>query len=111
MNYEWQMDLSPRNGTAATLLPPAPVEETAWDILLALHSDERCELTLDKLGSIVSVSFPVLTHWLSQLEKRQLITGSKHGAGQLRAVMTSAGRDLLNRYLSAVTGLQVGARH
>ncbi|HYC95137.1 MAG TPA: hypothetical protein VEB39_05500 [Sphingomicrobium sp.] len=112
MNYEWQMDLCPRSGNAAMLLPPAPVEETAWDILLALHSDERCELSLDKLGSIVSVSFPVLTHWLSQLEKRQLITGSKHGAGQeLRAVMTSAGRELLNRYLSAVTGLQAGARH
>ena len=112
MNYEWQMDLSPCSGTAATLLPPAPVEETAWDILLALHSDERCELALDKLCSIVSVPLRVLTHWLSQLEKRKLITGAKHGAAQeLRAVMTPAGRELLNRYLSAVTSLQAGAHN
>lgn len=110
MNYEWQMDLSPRTGMAATLLPPAPAEETAWDILLALHSDERCELSLDKLGSIISVPLPVLTHWLAQLEQRQLIAGAKHGAAQeLRAVMTPTGRELLNRYLSAVTSLQVGA--
>lgn len=112
MNYERQMDLSPRSGTAATLLPPAPAEETAWDILLALHSDERCELSLDKLGSIVSVPRRVLTHWLALLEERQLIAGAKHGAAQeLRAVMTPAGRELLNRYLSAVTSLQVGDHH
>lgn len=112
MNYERQMDLSPRSRTAATLLPPAPAEETAWDILLALHSDERCDLSLDKLASIVSAPLPVLTHWLALLEQRQLITGAKHGAAQeLRAVLTPAGRELLNRYLSDVSSLQVGAHH
>ena len=112
MNYDWKMDLRPRCRPAATLLPPALVEETAWDILLALHSDERCDLSLDKLASIVSAPLPVLTHWLALLEQRQLITGAKHGAAQeLRAVMTPAGRELLNRYLSAVTSLQAGAHN
>lgn len=112
MNYEWQMDLSPRRRTAATLLPPALAEETAWDILLALHSDERCELSLDKLASIVSVPLPVLNRWLALLEQRQLITGATHGVAQeIRAMLTAAGRELLDRYLSAASSLQVGAHH
>jgi DNA-binding MarR family transcriptional regulator len=91
------------------VLPPAPAEEVAWDILLALHSDKRCELSLDKLGSIVSVPLPVLTHWLARLERRQLVAGAQHGSGQeLWAVLTPAGRELLNCYLSAMSSLQVG---
>ena len=112
MNYDWKMDLRPRSRTAATSLPPALVEETAWDILLALHSDERCELGLDKLGSVVSVPLPVLNQWLALLEQRQLISGAKHEFEQeMRAVLTPAGRELLDRYLSAASGLQVGAHH
>ena len=109
MNYDWKMDLRPRRRTAATLLPPALFEETAWDILLALHSDERCELSLDKLASIVSAPKPVLNHRLALLEERRLITGTKHGlAREVRAILTAAGRELLDRYLSAASCLQVG---
>ena len=112
MNYEWKMDLRPRSRTAATLLPPALLEETAWDILLALHSDERCELSLDKLASIVSAPQPVLNHWLALLEQRQLITGARHGVAQeIQAVLTSVGRELLDRYLSVTSDLQIGAHH
>ena len=112
MNYEWQIDLSPRSRTAAALLPPALIEETAWDILLALHSGDGSKLSLDKLGSVVSVPRPVLNKWLALLEERRLITGEMHGVEQeLRAVLTSAGRELLDCYLSVTSGLQIGARH
>lgn len=109
MNYNSKVDLRPGRRTAATLLPPALIEETAWDILLALHSDERCELSLDKLASIVSAPPPALHHRLALLEERRLITGTKYGGVQeIRAILTAAGRELLDRYLSAASSLQVG---
>jgi DNA-binding MarR family transcriptional regulator len=112
MNYEWQIDLSARSRTAAATLPPPLIEETAWDILLALHSDDGSNLSLDKLASIVSVPQPVLNQWLGLLEERQLITGANDGvAQQLRAVLTPAGRELLDRYLSVTSDLQIGAHH
>src|SRR4051794_12624812 len=49
MSCEWQKDLQMRAPLAAAFLPPAMVEETGWDILLALYSDRRSELSLDKL--------------------------------------------------------------
>ena len=110
MNYDWQMDLRPCSRTAAAFLPPALVDETAWDILLALHSDEGCKHSLDKLASLVSVSQPVLDQWLALLEQRQLITAAQVGVAQeLRAVLTPAGRELLDRYLSVTSDLQIGA--
>jgi DNA-binding MarR family transcriptional regulator len=110
MSYDWQMDLRPRTRTAATFLPPAIVEETAWDILLALHADADCELPLERLARIVSVSQPVLSQWLARLEERRLIAGITKGFPQeLRAVLTSTGRELLERYLSAASDLQLGA--
>jgi DNA-binding MarR family transcriptional regulator len=112
MSHEWSKDLQLPGPTAATFLPPATVEETAWDILLALHSDRRGELGLAKLARLVSVSQPIVDRWLALLEQRNLITGAMHGpADELRAVLTSAGRDLLDRYWSATSGLQVGAHH
>ena len=111
MNYDWKIDLRSRGRTAAASLPPPLIEETAWDILLALHSDADCELSLDKLASLVSVPQLVLNQWLALLEDRQLITGKKHGfARELRGVLTHAGRDLLDRYLSVTSDLQSGAR-
>ena len=98
--------------SAAAFLPPPTVEETAWDILLALHSDQGCELKLDKLAHLASVSLPVLHRWLELLEQRRLVTGVRHGfSGELRAVLTPAGRELLDRYLSAAADLQVGAHN
>lgn len=112
MNYDWQMDLRPRHRTAAALLPPATVEETGWDILLALHSDPRCELSLKKLGAMVSVPLRTLNEWLAALEERQLISGvTNEVTRELRAVLTGNARALLDRFLSAANDLQVGARH
>ena len=112
MNYDWQMDLRPNSGTAATVLPPAMVEETGWDILLALRSDQRCGLSLGKLGAVISVPQPALIGWLAGLEQRQLITGNTDSlTGEVRAVLTLAGRELLDKYLSATSDLQVGAHH
>ena len=111
MNYHWTIDLRPRSRAATATLPPALIEEVAWDILLALHADEGCKLSLDKLASLVSVPQLVLNQWLALLEDRQLITGEKHGfAQELRGVLTHAGRDLLDRYLSVTSDLQSGAR-
>ena len=110
MNYDWQTELRLHSRTAAASLPPALIEETAWDILLALHSDEGCKLSLDKLASVVSAPRPVLNQWLALLEQRQLITGAKHGfAQEMRAVLTPAGRKLLDRYLCVTSDLQIGS--
>ena len=94
-----------------TSLPPATVEETAWDILLALHSDRRCELGLDKLATS-GQRVPAGLRSLAGAARTagSLITWAMHGAhDELRAVLTSAGRELLDRYWSATSGLQVGA--
>lgn len=112
MNCVWLKDLQSGDRTAATFLPPAMAGETGWDILLALHSDQRCELTLEKLAALISVSKLVLTEWLAMLEKRRLITGATHGSTQeLVAVLTAQGRELLDRYLTATSELQAGAHH
>jgi len=112
MYYDGHKDPRPGKAIAAMFLPPATVEETAWDILLALHSDRRCGLRFAKLARLVSVSEPVLDRWLSVLQDRQLITGAHHRfSSELRPVLTCAGRKLLDRYLSATGDLQVGARH
>jgi DNA-binding MarR family transcriptional regulator len=97
-----------RGPSAAAALPPELVEETGWDILLALHSDKRCELSLDKLAALISVSQAVMSRWLPGLEQRRLITGATDSlTGELRAVLTSVGRELLERYLTAASDLQV----
>ena len=96
----------------ATFMPPPTVEETAWDILLALHSDQGCELKLDKLARLVSVAPSALYRWLELLERRQLVASARHGfSGDLRAVLSPAGRELLDRYLSAAADLQAGAHN
>ena len=108
MSCDWRRDLQTPRPSAATSLPPALVDETCWDILLALHSDRRCELGLDKLASLVSASQEVMSRWLAALEEQQLITGDKNAiTGELRATLTTAGRELLDRFLSATSDLQV----
>ena len=95
---------------AAASLPPALVEETGWDILLALYAEQRSTLGLVKLASLVSASEVVMRRWLSALEERRLITGEKGSVGSdFRAVLTPTGRELLDRYLSATNDLQVSA--
>jgi hypothetical protein len=112
MTRDWQKNLQMRRPTAAASLPPALVEETGWDILLALHADHRCALGLGKLASVVSASEAVMRRWLSALEQRRLVTGANGSpTGDVRAVLTPVGRELLDRYLSATSDLQVGAHH
>ena len=98
--------------SAATFMPPPTVEETAWDILLALHSDQGCELRLDKLARLASVPPSALYRWLELLERRRLVAGSRQTVSrELCAVLTPAGRELLDRYLAAAADLQIGAHH
>ena len=100
-------DLDIRTPLAATFLPPAMLEETGWDILLALHSGPRVGLILEKLASLVSVHRIVVDQWLSWLEDRRLVGGARDQlTGELRAVLTPSGRELLDRYLSAAMALQ-----
>jgi hypothetical protein len=112
MSCDRQKDVQVLRPSAAASLPPALVEETGWDILLALHSDRGCDLSLAKLASLVSASEMVMGRWLAALENRRLIAGVTDSvSGQVRALLTSAGRELLDRYLSATTDLQVSAHH
>ena len=112
MSNDRQQKLQIRGQAPTAILPPAMIEESAWDILLALYSDRRCDLSLAKLASLVSVTPTGLNRWLATLEDRKFITGAKHGfTGELRAVLTLSGRQLLDRYLSASSDLQVGTTH
>ena len=112
MNHIWYKNLLPSDRAAAVFLPPATVDETGWDILLALHSDERGDLGLEKLSIVVSVPQRVLHEWLALLEERELIIGARVGSDEeLRAVLTPGGRGLLDSYLSAASSLQVAAHH
>ncbi len=110
MIYDWQTSLRASACKAARIVPPATIEETAWDVLLALHSDRRCELSLRKLASLASVPDVALNGWLATLEERGLISGARHAStGDLLAALTHKGRELLDRYFSATDDLQVGA--
>ena len=110
MIYDWQTSLRASDYSAVRILPPATIEETGWDILLALHADRHCRLGLQKLASMVSVPDATIDGWLGALEKRKLITGVRHpSTDELLAVLTEAGRALLDRYFSATKDLQAVA--
>jgi DNA-binding MarR family transcriptional regulator len=110
MMHDWQTSLQASEHYAAWILPPATVEETGWDILLALHSDRNCRLSLEKLASMASVPLGIIERWLGALEERKLIIGARHPAtDEVRAVLTDLGRGQLDRYFSATEGLQAGA--
>jgi DNA-binding MarR family transcriptional regulator len=110
MMYDWQSSLRASEYQAVRILPPAAVEETGWDILLALHSDRHRRLGLQKLASVASVPLSTVERWLGALEERRLITGARHpSTDELLAVLTETGRELLDRYFSATEDLQSGA--
>ena len=112
MQYDWQTNLRPNGNLSAAILPAATIEATAWDILLALHRDRYAKLGLARLACLVSVPQATLIQWLGLLEGRQLITGADIGPNhELGAVLTAAGRELLDRYLSATASLQISAHH
>lgn len=112
MNREWQRTMESNRPTAAASLPPAMVEETGWDILLALHSHDVSEPSLEKLAALVSVPPKVMHRWLMRLEERHLIAAAKRDpTGELSAVLTPAGREMLDSYFSAAKGLHFGTHH
>ena len=112
MNYQWDMDLKSVSRAGASSMPPASVEESAWDILLALHADVRCELSLEKLGRVTSITSQALTEKLANLEASRLVTGVRNEVTtEIRALLTPAARRLIDQYLSAANDLQVGAGH
>ena len=109
MTHVWQADLSSTDLSAVTF-PPLIVEEAGWDILLALHSDRQSDLSLQKLASLVSASQAVMDRWLATLEQRGLLIAAEHRCtGEILAVLTRKGRELLDQYFSATSELQIGA--
>jgi len=105
MNRGWQKDSTIRSLAVTATLPPAMVEETAWDILLAIYPNNG--LSLEKLAPVASVNPIVIGGWLDWLEGRALITGTRDGlTGEVRAALTPGGRELLDRYLSASIDLE-----
>ena len=105
MNRDWQKGPTIRSLAVTATLPPAMVEETAWDILLAIYPNDG--LSVEKLAPVASANPIVIGRWLSWLEDRELITGIQDGlTGEVRAVLTSGGRELLNRYLTASIDLE-----
>lgn len=112
MTYDWQTNSTFGEGVAMSSLPPATIEETGWDILLALHSNREPEVNLRKLTSMVSAPEAAMTRWLPTLERRELISGSQRpGTGEIFAALTARGREMLDRYFSATAQLQFGAAH
>lgn len=112
MTYDWQTQLRPSDQIAVASVPPVTIEETAWDILLALHSDRHCDLTLQKLASVVSIPEAAMNRWLPKLEQCELITAAEHrSTGEILAVLTRRGRELLDRYFSAAGDLRVAPHH
>lgn len=112
MTYDWQTNPKLSDSVAMASLPPATIEETGWDILLALHSHRERQVNLQKLTSMVSAPEAAMTRWLPALERRELITGSQNrDTGEIFAALTGKAREMLDRYFSATAHLQVGAAH
>lgn len=112
MTYDWPKSVQLRKCDAALFMPPAMIDETNWDILLSLHHDPRCELTLAKLASLASVTQADLGQHLAALEREWLVTGVTYRAtGELRAMLTAQGRAAIDRYLTATSDLQGTTHH
>lgn len=106
MNCDWRREVRLECFDHAEYLPPAMFGEAAWDCLLALHADSRRELSLDRLARLASLSLQSLQRCLVALEREQMVSGELLGNGEVRAVLTADGRDLLELYLAATHGLQ-----
>jgi hypothetical protein len=111
MDREWKSDLQIHNGAAASL-PPAMIGESGWDVLLALSAEEQSGLSLEKLAPLVSVPREALEQWLDWLEDRQLVASGRYNLTRhFGAVITRAGRELVENYLLATSSLQRRVRH
>ena len=110
MKCDWQKEVHMECFTHAEFVPPVMFGEAAWDCLLALHADEHNDLGLDQLTRLISVPPSVLQRCLIELERQRLVTGVLlEKNGEVRAVLTRGGHDLLERYISATSALQ--SRH
>jgi hypothetical protein len=106
MDRERKSDLRISDRAAATL-PPAMIGETGWDVLLALSAEGRSGLTSEKMASMASVPETALSEWLGWLEDRDLVASGRHRhTKQFGAVITPAGRELVENYLLAASSLQ-----
>ena len=106
MTYARNAHLESLTRRATEVVPPPSIDEAAWDILLALHGDKGCALSLSKLGYIVSVSAEILNLRLARFEELELIRGVLNEVTcDLRAILTPTGRTLLDRYLSTTNEL------
>jgi len=111
MNRFTQKDLE-ISGSAAALLPPALIDETGWDVLLALHSDRGGQLGLEKLAAIASIHRMKLGYWLDWLESHHFVAAANDKySGELRAILTGEGRNMIDDYLSAIGKLSFSASH
>ncbi len=106
MNCDWRKDVRLECFNRAEFVPPAMFGEVAWDCLLALYAEESRSLSLDQLAGLISVPAGSLQRSLAELESRHLVTGEFLGNGQVRALLTRGGRDVLETYLAATTNLQ-----
>ena len=112
MTYAWQIEVRHHRDDSGAALPPAMVSESAWDILLALHCDHNGGLNVEKVGGMASVSLEILNQWLATLEASELIIAlADRVTREVRVMLTSRGRALLNGYLLATCDLQFGTHH
>ena len=111
MDRQWNSDLQIQSG-AMVSLPPAVIGETGWDVLLALSGDHGSGLNLDKLAPLVSVTRAALLEWLDWLGDRRLVASGRHKfSNELGAILTPAGRELVEHYMLATSGLTGPTRH
>jgi hypothetical protein len=104
-----QLKNQTRRSLPEASLPPGNLCELAWDILLALRTEATDVTDLSRLASRASVSISTLVLRLSWLEERRLVAARKHRVtGEFGAILTTAGRESLDMYLSAIDDLQFG---
>ena len=97
--------------TSTELFSPAMFAAPSADVLLALFAHERDGLSLGKLAAMCSALPLKFTEQLADLEDRSLITGhSDPTRGEVRAIFTADGRELVRRHLSASSELAFSER-
>ena len=93
--------------TSLLRVPPPAFSELAWDVLLALHGHKRGRLDLARLSCLASAPPSAVNSALATLESLHFVTARRVGPdGQRQPLLTLYGRDLLERYFSAASGLQ-----
>jgi DNA-binding MarR family transcriptional regulator len=86
------------------VMPAGLMGEPAWDILLALYSEEPGDLTISSLCYGSGVPATTALRWIGVLEKEGLVERSRHQRdGRISLVSLSAeGRAIVERSLKAM---------